>query len=132
MRRHLPLIATGLLLLAGCGQVAAQRAASPSATPPPAESGITGRVLTTGGPVSADYPITTRPYPMSKVTVTDAAGKVVAAATPKHNGTYTIDLPPGRYTATATPTSGNPYFMPAQVTVRAGHYTKADLVAHVP
>jgi hypothetical protein len=128
MRRKLLLITAGLALLAGCGQVA-NRAASPSpSTTPPAHSGITGRVVISGGP----YPGITQAYPNSKITVTDAAGKVVATAVPKHDGTYTIDLPPGRYTATATPTSGNPFFIPAKVTVRAGHYTKADLVAPVP
>lgn len=129
MRRALPLIATMLLLLTGCGHAARQASSvSPSATPPPVQSGITGRVLISGGP----YPGITQAYPSSKITVTDSAGTVVATAVPKHDGTYTIDLPPGRYTAKATPTSGNPWFIPAKVTVRAGHYSKVDLVAPVP
>jgi hypothetical protein len=89
-------------------------------------------VLISGGPVSAEFPPTPRPYPMSKVTVTDSAGTIVATATPRSDGMFTIDLPPGDYTAEAKSTSGNPWFAPEKVTVRVGLFTEVDIYAQVP
>ena len=116
MKRLALSVIAGLVLLAGCGPTA------------PAHTGIAGRVFISGGPA----PGITRPYPASKVEVLDAAGKVVAAATPRSDASFSIALPPGAYTVEAHATQGNPWFQPQKVSVRAGAYSRVDIYAEVP
>jgi len=118
LKRLALLVITGSLLIPGCGQV----------TSSPAHTGLVGRVLISGGPA----PGITRPYPASLVKAIDESGKTVAVVKPKSDATFKIDLPPGNYTLEAQPTSGNPWFGPEKVAVRAGRYSKVDIYAQVP
>jgi hypothetical protein len=57
---------------------------------------------------------------------------MVAVVKPESDATFRIDLPPGNYTVEAHPTSGNPWFGPEKVSVRAGRYSRVDIYAQVP
>lgn len=121
MSRYLIVVIVALFLIGACGHPS-------SSQTPPAHTGVVGRVMIEGGPA----PGTARPYPDSKVKVIDPSGTVVATATPKANGTYVIDLPPGHYRVEAVPTGGNPGFIPVAVAVLPGSYAKVDVIAQVP
>jgi hypothetical protein len=124
----------GLLLPAGCGQAAPSPAptstssGTPGSPSPAAATGISGRVLLSGGPA----PGLTQPYPHSEVTVTDSAGRRVAVVRPGPDARFTVAVPAGRYTVKARPTSGNPWFGPQTVTVRDGGYSAVKIYAVVP
>ena len=126
-RSWLSLVFVAVLVVAsGCGGKAAP---SPS---PSIASGVEGRVLSAGGPVSPDYPPSPRPYPLSVVSAIDSSGRVIASAQPDQDGGFRLALAPGTYTLKARPTSGNPWFGPRKVSVRAGQVVHVDMVTHVP
>jgi hypothetical protein len=67
-----------------------------------------------------------------RVEVFSGAGRLVASARPKADGSYRIALQPGRYRVTAVPTVGNPWFVPQTVVVRRGQFSLVELDAPVP
>jgi hypothetical protein len=95
-------------------------------------SGVEGRVLLVGGPMVADQSPSPNPYPASEVAAYDSSGRLVALVRPDRDAAFRIELPPGSYTLKAHPTAGNPSFAPRQVTVEAGGFARADIVAQVP
>jgi hypothetical protein len=95
-------------------------------------SGVEGRVLLSGGPVDINHPPSPQPYPASEVAAFDSSGRLVALVRPDRNAAFRIELPPGSYTLKARPTAGNPGFAPREVTVGAGGFVRADLVAQIP
>ena len=117
MRRRSLIVVVGLALLWGCGQTA-----------PPANTGIAGHVFISGGPA----PGITRPYPASEVKIIDSTGRAVATALPSSDATFSVAVASGNYTVQAVATAGNPSFIPAKVTVRAGRYSTVDIYAFVP
>jgi hypothetical protein len=123
-RFWLVFLVAATLVVVGCQ-------ASPAPTPSPTPvSGIEGRVLTLGGLLVSGSP-SPRPYPASKVTVTDSTGSVVATVKAKADGSYRLELSPGTYTLKATPTAGNPWFPPKKVKVQPDRFIHADLVAQI-
>ena len=117
-----PLLAVlAVVLLAGCALVPWRQGSPP-------DTGIVGRVTISGGPA----PGITRAYPQSRVEVFSGAGRLVASARPKADGSYRIALRLGRYRVTAVPTVGNPWFVPQTVVVRRGQFSLVELDAPVP
>ena len=86
--------------------------------PPPAGSGITGRITVDGGcPVATDPPCPDRPYP-GRITITEAGtGKTMASLVSGQDGAYRIALAPGRYVMHVANPQGRPFPRPASVTV---------------
>jgi len=101
-----------------------------TAAPPPAGSGITGRITVDGGcPVVTDPPCPDRPYP-ARITITEATtGKAMASLVSGQDGAYRIALPPGRYVLHVASPEGHPFPRPASVTVVVppGHYATENV-----
>ena len=125
-RSWLALGLAAMLAVAGC-----HAKASPTPTPTPL-SVVQGRVLLNGGPALLGRSPTPWPYPASKVTAIDSAGRPIATVKARPDGSYRLELPPGTFTLKARPTAGNPWFAPRKVSVRAGRLVHVDLVAQVP
>ena len=104
---------------------------SPSSTrPPPApgDSGAYGYI--TAGPTCPverpDQPCPPRPV-VAHIQAQDPSGRDVGATDSDSGGGYLLALPPGTYTLTATTGTAWPHCQPAQVIVRAGSPTRADI-----
>jgi hypothetical protein len=113
-----------LLVASGCGAVP-QPSPKPTNTP---QSGIQGRVLAAGGPLSAATS-SPRPYPASEIKVIDSTGTVIATVVPHSDGTFKLDVPPGTYTLDPRPTAGNPGMTRQTVSVHPGRYTHVIVYA---
>jgi hypothetical protein len=121
---------------AASGAAPAASAPAPVGSVPPAptpsgsaRSGITGTTLLLACPVPREKPCPPRPASMT-LTVTDVrTTDVVATVTSGRDGTFRVDLPPGRYLIRqAGPTS--PLLLrvaPVTVDVRDGAYTTVTL-----
>jgi hypothetical protein len=89
-------------------------------------SGVVGRVLMEGGPISPSASSTPRPWPNKAIRVTDARGTVVAKARTGTSGWFSAALDPGAYrirTSDARPVS---------FVVRAGAVTRLTIEIPVP
>ena len=69
---------------------------------------------------------------MSVVSAIDSSGRLIASAEPDQDGDFRLGLAPGAYTLKARPTSGDPWFRPQKVSVRAGQVVHVDMVAQIP
>ena len=132
-----------LLLVAGLAGACAGRAIAPgppvhltggpsseAASPPaPANggpSGVVGRILMEGGPITPQYQQTPRPWPNKIMVAIDARGTVVATARSGSSGWFSLSLDPGVYrirTADARP---------VRVVVHAGKVTRLTIEIPVP
>lgn len=118
------------LLLAGAIAlaIAATGCAKKPAVEPIGRTGIEGKV--TIGPQCpvqrADSPCPDSPYE-ARIQVRDSSGKVVVTFISNADGTFRIDVAPGRYTL--VPQSGMPlpHAEPVDVTVVEGRYTRVDI-----
>ena len=109
-------------LLAGCGSLGGQPAASPSAT-------LAGQVLATPScPVErAERPCPPRPVPGATVEVRDASGLVSATSTDAA-GRFSLVVPGGSYQVRATNAGGYRSTAEQQVQVAPGAVASVRLV----
>ncbi len=111
----LVLVAAALVVLGACGD----RGPSPSPLPsvPSATSGVAGMMTLEGGPA----PGSPRPDPNVKIVVHRGAedGPVVATSTSAADGSFSVDLPPGRYTLVPV-ALGDEQILSATATVQSG------------
>jgi hypothetical protein len=92
-----------------------------------ASSGVSGRVLVSGGPLLPNnLTATPRPLADTSVRATDTHGTVAAATTTGTNGRFTMMLTPGTYRLQA------PNAVPVSVVVRAGAYAHVTIQIEVP
>lgn len=109
---------TGLLavlLLAGCAAPAGLR---------PATGDVAGRLLREGGPLGPGGQPGQRPMPGTVTFASAAHGRVTVRV--GNSGTFSVQLPPGRYRVSG------PCSRPAPVTVTAHHTTHVKIICIVP
>jgi hypothetical protein len=105
----------------------------PTATdtpPPPAGTGVTGRITVDGGcPVITDKGCPDRPYP-ARITVTAMSStRALATVLAAKDGTYRIALAPGTYQVHVANPEDKPFPRSASVTVTVapGRYATANV-----
>ena len=117
----LVLVAAALVVLGACGD----RGPSPSplASVPSATSGVAGMMTLEGGPAPGSWP-----DPNVKIVVHRGAedGPVVATTTSAADGSFSVDLPPGRYTLVPV-ALGDEQILSATATVQSGQRARVHV-----
>jgi hypothetical protein len=98
----------------------------------PADGIVTGHLYGVGGPATLTAPPSPRPWPG---TVTLSGPGVHRDVPVGASGTFSVTVPPGRYTVTGhSPLYGSGTYLcqaAGAVTVTSGHTTKADVLCQM-
>ena len=98
----------------------------------PADGTVTGHLYGVGGPATISAPPSPRPWPG---TVTLSGPGVHRDVPVDASGTFSVTVPPGRYTVTGhSPLYGSGTYLcqaAGVVTVTSGHTTKADVLCQM-
>jgi hypothetical protein len=108
----------------GCGSSSDTTSTPPATTSPATSSGIIGLMTIEGGAAPGN------PQPMSGVQIEvrggGEAGQIVETAESSADGTFTVNLPPGRYTVVPV-ALGDEAVLPASVTVHPGKWAHVSV-----
>jgi hypothetical protein len=114
-------IVAALVLAVACG-----RAEGPQSS----RSGIAGRVIIHSCPVFAETSPCQRKGVRTTVAIEAAEGERIVQAPTGTDGSFRVDLEPGRYVVTARPPASDPHLVshPAAATVSRGAYVRVIVV----